>query len=317
MALGGALGAAEDFCQGPLKGRTFNDVSKPAPACNSGAFTLSLLRSSLGPWHALPCCGPEGQVFAIGDVHGQAAALAATLDAIAAVPRQGPSRRLVFLGDLIDRGPDSLGTIDLAMQARERAQVDEVVILPGNHELMMIDALLEPGAFMTDWLHNGGAALILEAQPDCKTHSLEELAEIARAAIDPTFLSLMVSGPTHHTAGDLVFVHAGLAPGVDAEAFLKQGRFAAGANHWAWIREPFLNWAHGWGPEQSWVVVHGHTPAIAKTGALSDFVATADRVVTHQRLCLDAGPAYRLPQIGWAEFSPGRQYRVGLVSLVA
>lgn len=233
------------------------------------------------------------------------------LDAIAAAPRTGLPRRLILLGDLIDRGPDSLGAIHLAMDAAERARVDQVIRLPGNHELMLVDALLAPEEFMGDWLDNGGDRLIREADPGCTARRLTELAEIARDAIDPGFLSLMISGPIFHREGDLLFVHAGLAPGVDPDAFLAQSRFGSSGEHWAWIREPFLDWEFGWGPDRSWVVVHGHTPAMTRRAGLAGFTRAADRVMTHRRLCLDAGAAYGHSQVGWAEFGPDR-YRVGL-----
>lgn len=265
----------------------------------------------LSAWRTLLCQGPDAQLFVIGDVHGQAGALGAALDAIARVPGTGLPRRLIFLGDLIDRGPDSLGAVRLAMGATERACVDEVILLPGNHELMLIDGLLDPQEFIADWLDNGGDAVIQEADPGCTARKLADLAEIARAAFDPAFLTAMTSGPTFHRAGELLLVHAGLAPGVEAEAFLAQGRFASSGAHWAWIREPFLDWEFGWGPDRSWVVVHGHTPAVMRKTGPDGFARAADRVGTHRRLCLDAGAAYGLPQVGWAEFGPDR-YRVGL-----
>lgn len=264
-----------------------------------------------GPWRPLPCRGPEAQLFVVGDVHGQAVALGAALDAIAAVPGAGLPRRLVFLGDLIDRGPDSLGAVRLAMGAADRALVDEVTLLPGNHELMLIDGLLDPQSFIGDWLDNGGDAVILEADPGCAARKLADLAEIARAAFDPDFLTLMTSGPVFRREGELLLVHAGLAPGVEAETFLAQGRFGSAGEHWAWIREPFLDWEFGWGPDRSWVVVHGHTPAVRRRAGLAGFVRAADRVRTHRRLGLDAGSAYGHPQVGWAEFRPDR-YRIGL-----
>ena len=267
-----------------------------------------------GPWRPLPCRGPQAQLFAIGDVHGQAGALAAVLDAIARVPATGLPRRLVFLGDLIDRGPDSLGAVRLAMGAADRARVADVVLLPGNHELMLVDAIRDPQLFMDDWLDNGGGAVIREADPGCTGGRRADLAEIARAALDPAFLSRMMSGPTFHLAGELLFVHAGLAPGVDAAAFLSQDRFGAAGDHWAWIRAPFLDWTSGWGPDRSWVVVHGHTPAVMHPAAPAPFRRAADRIATHRRLCLDAGAACGHPQVGWAEFGPDR-YRLGLCAV--
>ena len=247
----------------------------------------------------------------IGDVHGQAGALGAALDGIGRVPGTGMPRRLVFLGDLIDRGPDSLGAVRLAMGAADRAKVDAVTLLPGNHELMLVDGLLDPQEFMGDWLDNGGDAVIREADPGCTARKLADLAEIARAAFDPAFLIAMTSGPAYERAGELLLVHAGLAPGVEAETFLGQGRFGSSGEHWAWIRDPFLDWEFGWGPDRSWVVVHGHTPAVTRRAGPDGFARAADRVATHRRLCLDAGAAYGLPQVGWAEFGPDR-YRVGL-----
>jgi serine/threonine protein phosphatase 1 len=265
----------------------------------------------LSAWRPLPCRGPDAQLFAIGDVHGQAGALSIALDAIARIPRIGLPRRLVFLGDLIDRGPDSLGAVRLAMGASDRARVDEVILLPGNHELLMIDGLLDPQEFMGDWLDIGGDAVIQEADPGCTARKLTDLAEIARAAFDPAFLTAMTSGPTFHRTGELLLVHAGLAPGVEAEKFLAQGRFGSSGEHWAWIREPFLDWEFGWGPDRSWAVIHGHTPAVNRRTKLAGFSGAADRVQTRRRLCLDAGAAYGHPQVGWAEFGLDR-YRVGL-----
>lgn len=68
------------------------------------------------PWRDLPGVLPDGaEIFAIGDVHGQADLLAAALTSIAQTPRTAPVRHLVFLGDLIDRGPKSIASIHLAL----------------------------------------------------------------------------------------------------------------------------------------------------------------------------------------------------------
>ena len=252
----------------------------------------------------------------IGDVHGQAGALGVALDTIGRVPATGLSRHLVFLGDLIDRGPDSLGAVRLAMGAADRARVDKVTLLPGNHELMLIDGLFDPAERMAQWLDNGGDEVVREADPRCTAGSLNEIAEVLHGAIDPEFLSRMTSGPTFQKEGDLLLVHAGLHPKTDPNAFLSRSRFRAFGDHWAWIRSAFLDWESGWGPDRSWLVVHGHTPAVTRSSDLAGFVMAADRVRTHRRLCLDAGAAYRLPQIGWAEFQPDR-YRVGFTTIDA
>ncbi|SEQ70925.1 serine/threonine protein phosphatase 1 [Loktanella sp. DSM 29012] len=65
---------------------------------------------------------------------------------------------IVFLGDLIDRGPDSIGAVHLAMQATTLNQADEVVLLPGNHELLLVQVL--DGHDPDLWLINGGKTVM-------------------------------------------------------------------------------------------------------------------------------------------------------------
>jgi serine/threonine protein phosphatase 1 len=267
----------------------------------------------IGAWKALPDISSSTQIFAVGDVHGQAQALAATLDAIGEVPRCASHRCLIFLGDLIDRGPDSLAVIDLVETAKARSCVDDVIILPGNHELMLLDALDDPMMFMGDWLDNGGDAVIQEALPNSNVIKLAAFAEIALSAIPPWFLDRMRSGPTWHQEGSLLFVHAGLNPHTETMKFLTQERTGVyGTDHWAWIREPFLDWTGGWGPERRWRVVHGHTPAIQVLTNQDLFAQKADQLLTHGRLCLDAGAALDIPQIAWAEFHE-KNYRLNLI----
>lgn len=252
------------------------------------------------------------QLFVVGDVHGQAAALGAVLAAVAAVPRAAAVRKLVFLGDIIDRGPASLEAIRLAEDATALARVDETVILPGNHELMLLDALDEPMMFMGDWLDNGGEALIFEAEPNCTARLLKDFAQIAAAAVSPRFLAVMRDGPTSVSIGGLLLVHAGLNPASDAAEFLAQSRFAVrGTDHWAWIRTPFLDWQGGWGPSLDWTVIHGHTPAVDTPADAEAFAAQGDRLASHSRICLDAGAAAGLEQVAWAEFQD-RRYRIGI-----
>ena len=272
---------------------------------------MTAMEISLGTMRSHGVRGtPDAQVFAIGDVHGQADTLEATLDAIRKVPRTAEVRRLIFLGDLIDVGPASLRVIALAQNAGEFADVDDVIILPGNHELMLLDGIDAPHMYISDWLDNGGEMVIEEAQPGCTARKLVELAAIARDAVGDTFLDKMRSCPTWHSEGDLLFVHAGVDPHQDLMTFLDKPRLLALDNdHWAWIREPFLEWDKGWCGR---VIVHGHTPAVRGICNLSEFAMMADRVRVQQRLCLDACAAY-LPQVGWAEFS-AMEYRLCITS---
>lgn len=116
------------------------------------------------PPRILPGALPDSlEVFAIGDVHGQADLLAAYLDGIARAPQPPATDRLVvFLGDIVDRGPDSLRAIDLMMNASRLARADRVVLLPGNHELVLLDAL---DGNAESWLAIGGKAVMREVDP--------------------------------------------------------------------------------------------------------------------------------------------------------
>jgi serine/threonine protein phosphatase 1 len=93
-----------------------------------------------------------GRTIAIGDIHGCSLALRALSDAI----DPGPEDLLVFLGDYIDRGPDSRGVLEQVIALRERCAV---VPLLGNHEEMLLAALSNPEA-LRGWLACGGTAAV-------------------------------------------------------------------------------------------------------------------------------------------------------------
>lgn len=88
------------------------------------------------------------RTWAIGDVHGCADALGALLKRL----RLRAVDRVVFLGDLIDRGPASRQVVDTAMALRERC---EVILLRGNHEQLLLDAVTDAKADGI-WRFNGG-----------------------------------------------------------------------------------------------------------------------------------------------------------------
>ena len=89
------------------------------------------------------------RIIAIGDVHGCAKALASLLEAIQ--PTQEDT--LVFLGDYIDRGPDSRGVVEQVIALGKRCTV---VPLLGNHEEMVLAALEGGQSEVRFWLKFGG-----------------------------------------------------------------------------------------------------------------------------------------------------------------
>ena len=175
----------------------------------------------------------NGLTYAVGDIHGCADALDRLLAAIDR-HRAGRPRRLVFLGDYVDRGPDSAGVLTClrSLEAREPASV---VCLMGNHEALMIDAY-RSGLGTSTWLENGGTATLASydvADPEALPHDV---------------LAWLSGLRTVHEDALRYYVHAGFRPGrlgIDPVVTTR-----------LWIREPFLGVDFDFGKH----VVHGHTP---------------------------------------------------------
>jgi len=223
--------------------------------------------------YALPRAGAdEIEIFAVGDIHGRSDLLAALLDEAAREPRRALRRVVVLLGDLVDRGADSLGAIDLALAAAQRAEGDETVALMGNHEAMMrlvLDAAT-PRADAIDalqtWIANGGDHTLAEFVRFSATPAdLDDLLSDARQSLPARVADWLASLRSHWRSGGLLFVHAGVNPGVELESFLAEPWNAplatlGGDQHWAWVRRPFLSAAPGPQGYGGYFVVHGHTP---------------------------------------------------------
>jgi serine/threonine protein phosphatase 1 len=86
----------------------------------------------------------ETLTYAIGDIHGCADLLDRLLERIESHAGDR-AKKLVFLGDYIDRGPDSARVVETLRRLQWRAP-DDVVCLMGNHEEMLLKSLHEPGA---------------------------------------------------------------------------------------------------------------------------------------------------------------------------
>ena len=237
---------------------------------------------------------PEAEVFAVGDIHGRSDLLAALIDQAAREPKLRDRRAIVFLGDLVDRGPDSLGAIDLAMAAKARAGADEAVALMGNHEAMMRLAL-DPTTPRDDaidaldtWIANGGDRTMAEfVKTDEAPENLDALLRIARDALPARVRSWLESLQASWRSGEVLFVHAGVNPQIEVEAFLALPWNIPLAQldedrHWAWVRWPFLQHRprKGFG---GFFVIHGHTPNDARRDPSHE-----DQIAGF-RLNLDAG----------------------------
>jgi serine/threonine protein phosphatase 1 len=238
---------------------------------------------------------PDIEIFVVGDIHGRSDLLDALLDEAAREPRRAPRRAMVFLGDLTDRGHDSLGAIALAIDAGERVGADESVNLMGNHEAMMRLAL-DPATPAADaveafelWLLNGGGrvaeSLASFVEPPATVGAfLAALREGLPERVWPWLASLR----SHWRSGRILFVHAGVNPSLDLETFLAAPWNAPLASldedrHWAWVRWPFIDGAPGPEGWSGYFVVHGHTPKDAK-----DHASHVEQIANF-RLNLDAG----------------------------
>ena len=194
-------------------------------------------------------------VYAVGDVHGRADLLEALQARIAAdAGARGAVRpKVVYLGDYVDRGPDSRGVLDLVLGGLPGFRR---VALTGNHEEMMTAWLRAPddeNAAM--WYMSGKGRSTIESYG--VEASLERFAREHRrvrdellAAMPAEHRTLLLGGlETMHEDERAIFVHAGLDPRLDL------GQQVPGTM--LWIRDDFLDDPRDWGRP----VVHGHTPA--------------------------------------------------------
>ena len=192
---------------------------------------------------------PEGErVYAIGDIHGRSDLLISLIEAIEIDNRDHGDARttIILLGDLIDRGPDSVNVLSLA---REWQKFRDVRILAGNHEEMFLRSFEDP-ELLRHFLRHGGKETLLSYGVDRRLFlrsSLAEIIEIMENTVPQSDRDFIAGFENIITIGDYVFVHAGIQPGLplseQSETKLR------------WIREPFLSHPH---PHEG-VIIHGHT----------------------------------------------------------
>ncbi len=197
---------------------------------------------------------PEDQrIYAIGDIHGRADLLAQLdrqigEDAASAPP--GMKKTIVYLGDYVDRGLDSKGVIDHFLTAPMEGF--ESIHLKGNHEDILL-CFLEDISIGPGWFDIGGDATVLSYGVRIpaglsSAQRFEHVWKEFRTRFPPNHLRFLSDLQLMHQAGDYVFVHAGIKPGV----LLEQQR----SHDLMWIRGEFLNSKQDLGK----VVVHGHCP---------------------------------------------------------
>lgn len=193
-------------------------------------------------------------IYAIGDIHGslrQLRLLLARCEQHAA----GQPMTFVFLGDYIDRGPDSSGTVSHIIQMQS-CLPGRVMALRGNHEDAALTAA-DGTAAPDHWLAEGGVATL-------RSYGVASARDLPREHVD-----WMRSLPFRYDDGRRFFVHAGVNPARLLTAQADQDLI--------WIREPFLSDPRDYGR----LIVHGHTPV--RTGAPD---------LRSNRLNIDTGAVY-------------------------
>jgi serine/threonine protein phosphatase 1 len=196
---------------------------------------------------------PDGTlVYAIGDIHGRADLLEKMHAAILKDALDVPAERkvVVYLGDYVDRGPQSKKVVDLLLE--RPLPGFERTHLMGNHEAFLVEFLNDfeagPG-----WFFNGGLATL--ASYGVKIGKSDELSYETLKRVQAEFLESL---PESHIEfyrqlefsrieGDFFFVHAGIRPGIPLDNQTDEDML--------WIRDEFLFSEEDYGK----VIVHGHT----------------------------------------------------------
>jgi len=190
------------------------------------------------------------RAYVVGDIHGRVDLLEHLLAKIHADLQHRPARKtmLVFVGDLIDRGPSSAQVIERLRNYR-REGVQPVFLL-GNHEEVLLRILGGDASVVDSWLQFGGLQCLQSygvSFARLRGRPAEEVVEIVRSAVPQEHVEFLETFIDSCRFGDYLFVHAGIRPGVEVD---QQSQ-----SDLRWIREPFLfdDSDHGF------VVVHGHT----------------------------------------------------------
>lgn len=175
------------------------------------------------------------RTYALSDIHGcldKLQRLVARCEADAKTERA----RFAFLGDYIDRGPDSRGVVEYLIAFQRSRPSDVICCLCGNHEDLALAAIDDPDEIAQWTVHNNGDKTL-------RSYGVSQPSELPAQHVD-----WMRALATHHDDGLRFFVHAGIDP---SRPLNRQDR-----HDLLWMREPFLSDPRDHGR----FIVHGHTP---------------------------------------------------------
>ncbi len=200
-------------------------------------------------WDEPPTVGDDLRVYAIGDIHGRADLLDKLLIRIGEDDEtRGASHvRLIFLGDLVDRGPTSRNVIERIMSLRH---LPNVTCLKGNHEEVFVMVARGDADALPFFLRMGGDATLasyglpIEAQEGMEDDAILEWIDWH---VPDDHIDFLDELPGMEQVGDYLFVHAGVRPRIPNEEQSMKDLL--------WIRQEFLNHRRRF----SHMVVHGHS----------------------------------------------------------
>lgn len=190
------------------------------------------------------------RVYAIGDVHGRHDLLVQLLNkVIGHYPTLKPTPKkitLLFLGDIIDRGPESRRCLALVKHLVEKARAK---LLMGNHEDMLLASLAGDGLAQEAWIRNGGLATLQSygIDPPQSSEDAFDFAARMQERIPEDHISFLRNLDLSYSSGSYFFAHAGVRPGVRISRQDERDLFS--------IRDDFTG-SEKWHGQ---VVVHGHS----------------------------------------------------------
>ena len=221
------------------------------------AGARSIFQRFLGPSGPAEAQTPPGRtLYVVGDIHGRCDLLHNLLRKIAYDAARLPAdagRELIFLGDYVDRGPDSRGVISLVLSTIAERDFWEVTALKGNHEAALLQFLDDP-AFWPMWSPFGARETLTSygvTPPDWQAGEEDwtRASEALRRAMPAAHVDFLRGLELTAERGDYLCVHAGVRPNVPLDRQVEEDLL--------WIRDDFLRSER----RLDKVIVHGHTPA--------------------------------------------------------
>lgn len=194
---------------------------------------------------------PRGhRAYVVGDIHGRLDLLGQLLELIEQDARKRRELKItiVFLGDLIDRGPASADVVERLRTYRP--SFANTAFLMGNHEEVLLRVLDGDSALLGQWLNFGGAECLRSYGGDpiaVRKMQPEQAIALVNRCVPDTHAEFLRSFADTISFGGYLFVHAGIRPGT---SLADQSQ-----TDLRWIREPFLEDER----DHGYVVVHGHT----------------------------------------------------------